>query len=192
MISFIASLGMGLLNFGQMVKKWASKLSPTTLIIAAMAVLSLTLWVRGNHAIKRRDVAVASEKAAWKALDDTKVAYKAAATRAEATQTANLIRVKQEQEQINERNEKILAGMRVDASTRYDRLRAKAQADSRRADEAGLSAAREAACQSVAGADCEAIPTLLKAAQDNTDQLVALIGAVREQEQVDTSPIVAD
>ena len=72
---------------------------------------------------------------------------------------------------------------------RYRRLLASAaEADTSRAADPDLSAVTDAACRAYAGADCAGLPAKLKAAQDNTDQLIALQAWVAGQAVVVTSP----
>jgi hypothetical protein len=123
-----------------------------------------------------------------KAAFDTTVAnYRAAADEAKRLDATNVARVKTEQAAINERTVNAYETKLADSASRYDRLRAQASGYLGRPSPTGLPDTREATCQAVAGTGCDAVPALLKAAQDNTDQLVALQGWVREQSVVDVN-----
>lgn len=115
--------------------------------------------------------------------------YRAAAAKAHADDLANAARVKTEQQAITERTEHAHQAQMADAAARYERLRAKAAAYSGTAGTADVSASREATCLAYAGTGCEAIPALLKAAQDNTDQLIALQAWTAEQGAVDVQGV---
>jgi hypothetical protein len=159
----------------------------------ALAIVAGVQSCQIERVTKQRDEARESAKG-WAVLLDTTVAnYRAAAAEAERAQQANLARVKAERDAVFERKVDELQAARDVADARYRRLlTSAAEADSRGAGDADLSAAADATCRAYAGAACHDIPPLLKAAQDNTDQLVALQGAIREQATIVTSPAPAD
>lgn len=100
----------------------------------------------------------------------------------------NVYRTQAARAAINERSADALALDRDRAVTAYQRLQQRADAHIRAPGGPDLSAQREATCHAVAGTSCNRIPALLKAAQDNTDQLLALIRWVEEQAAVPTVP----
>lgn len=89
---------------------------------------------------------------------------------------------------IDERTIDALKNDRDRAVAGLDRLRAQTAAHIRDTAQPDLSALREATCRAVANAPCDTIPATLKAAQDNTDQLIALIAWAKEQGAVQTTP----
>lgn len=124
------------------------------------------------------------------ALDQTVTNYRAAAAEAKRADAANVARVKSKQSTITERMIDAYQAKLDASASRYDRLREQAAgylAHSRSVATAGLPDTSEATCRAVAGTGCEAIPPLLKAAQDNTDQLVSLQAWVAAQAAVDVS-----
>lgn len=76
---------------------------------------------------------------------------------------------------VDERTIHALTADRDRASADFDRLRDQAEAYLRSASSPDMSAQRDSTCRAVAGTSCEEIPALLKAAQDNTDQLLRWI-----------------
>jgi len=118
------------------------------------------------------------------ALADTVANYRAASDEATRLAAANVARVKSEQTAITERTLDAYQTKLADSASRYDRLRAQASGYLSRPSEAGLPDTRETTCRAVAGAGCDAIPSLLKAAQDNTDKLVSLQAWVAAQSAV--------
>lgn len=114
--------------------------------------------------------------------------YRAAAVEAQRRDLANVVRVKEEQERIsNAEVEKVLARA-ADSDARYQRLLATAKAYSSRPATDGVPETSDATCRAYAGTDCDGIPALLKAAQDNTDRLVGLQAWVKAQATVITTP----
>jgi len=122
------------------------------------------------------------------AFDRTVANYRAAADEATRLAVANVARVKSEQTAITERTIDAYQTKLADSASRYDRLRAQASGYLSRPSQAGLPDTRETTCRAVAGAGCDAIPALLKAAQDNTDKLVSLQAWVSQQAAVDVNP----
>lgn len=122
------------------------------------------------------------------AFDQTVADYRAAAAEAERIQKANLARVKAERDAIDERTINDLKTARDASDARYSRLLASAaEADSSRAADPDLSAVTDAACVAYGAARCDELPAKLKAAQDNTDQLIALQAWVAGQALVATN-----
>lgn len=111
--------------------------------------------------------------------------YKAAAAEAERMDQANIVRVQTEQQAITEKVTNDYQSKLADSTDRYERLRAKASGYLSHPQSPGLPASPETTCLAVAGTGCENVPTLLKAAQDNTDQLLALQAWVKAQSAVD-------
>lgn len=96
--------------------------------------------------------------------------------------------VAQRRAAIDERTIDALKNDRDRAVAGLGRLRAQTAAHIRDTAQPDLSALREATCRAVANAACDTIPATLKAAQDNTDQLIALIAWAKEQGAVPTTP----
>lgn len=115
-------------------------------------------------------------------------AVEAAAARAEKSAVLNFHYVARQRAAIDERKIDALNADRDRAVAAFDRLRANATAHIRDTQSPDLSAFREATCRAVANAACDTIPATLKAAQDNTDQLMALIAWAQEQGAVPTTP----
>ena len=113
--------------------------------------------------------------------------YKAAADEAARLDKANVDRVTKEQTAITEKVTNDYQSKLADSASRYDRLRAQASGYLSHPASPGVPTSPETTCRAVAGADCENVPTLLKAAQDNTDQLLALQAWVTAQSAVDTN-----
>lgn len=157
-------------------------------LIALCGFLSLRLAMIDGDRDKWRDRA----RAEALAHETTVMNYRAAAVKAERVMAANIIRVKSEQDAISERKNHELQTARATADARYRRLlETAAAASASGSGEIGLPPIADATCLAYAGTDCNAIPARLKAAQDNTDQLIALQGWVREQAGVVTSPVEA-
>lgn len=87
----------------------------------------------------------------------------------------NAERVRLARAAIDERTIDALQDDRTRAAAGLERLQRQAAAHLGSPGRPDLSAEREATCRAVAGTGCEAIPAILKAAQDNTDQLLAWI-----------------
>lgn len=111
--------------------------------------------------------------------------YKTAAAEAARQDQANIVRVQTEQQAITEKVTNDYQSKLADSADRYERLRAKASGYLSRPASPGVPETRDTTCRAVAGTDCENLPALLKAAQDNTDQLLALQAWVRGQSAVD-------
>ncbi len=110
--------------------------------------------------------------------------YRAAAETAKRLDVENVARVKTEQTAITERTIDAYQVKLADSASRYERLRAQASGYLSRPVAADVSAARDTTCRAVTGTGCEELPALLKAAQDNTDQLLALQAWTRAQTAV--------
>lgn len=148
--------------------------------LAAALLVTMLLVARGD---------ARHYKALWQqeqsAHQQTIANYKAAADEAARLDKANIDRVTKEQTAITEKVTNDYQSKLADSADRYERLRAKASGYLSHPQSPGVPASPETTCQAVAGTDCEAIPTALKAAQDNTDQLLALQAWVRTQSAVD-------
>lgn len=137
----------------------------------------------------QRDKAMLLAEQTQIAFDQTVADYRSAAAEAQRLQKANLDRVKAERHAIDERTINDLKTARDASDARYRRLLASAaEADSSRAADPDLSAVTDAACLAYGAARCKDIPAKLKAAQDNTDQLVALQAWVTGQATTTTNP----
>ncbi|QVJ07687.1 hypothetical protein L7H23_01290 [Sphingopyxis sp. BSN-002] len=137
----------------------------------------------------QRDKAKLLAEQTQAAFDQTVADYRAAAVEAERIQQANLDRVKAERASIDERTIHDLKTARDASDARYRRLLASAaQADTSRAADPDLSAVTDAACLAYGAARCDELPAKLKAAQDNTDQLIALQAWVAGQAVISTNP----
>jgi hypothetical protein len=153
-------------------------------IIAALGVMLLLAKGDARHWRKTAQ----NEKMAHEL---TVSGYRKAAAEAKAADLENVARVQAEQATITERIEDEYQGKLATAADRYDRLRAQAAAYSGSPRTADMSEASEATCRAYAGTDCDGIPALLKAAQDNTDKLIGLQAWTAAQASVafgDTAP----
>lgn len=149
--------------------------------LVTLAVLLMLARADARHWEKRfkgEEQARLADQAEWKA------AY----YQATYNQVLNAERARLAQAAINERTVHALNADRTRALSAFERLQAQAHAYLRSAADPDLSSSREATCRAVAGTGCEAIPALLKAAQDNTDQLLRWIEWGRAQSEV---PMVA-
>ena len=127
-----------------------------------------------------------ARQAATQAAFDTTVAnYRAAAAEAARLDAENVARVKDKQAAITEKVTHDYESKLADSASRYDRLRAQASGYLSRAGTAAVPASPDTTCLAVAGTRCEELPALLLAAQQNTDQLLALQDWVRAQSKVD-------
>lgn len=143
---------------------------------------------RLERAVDQRDAARELAKSERTAHKQTIANYRAAAMQFARTAAANIARVEAERDAISERKAHELQAARASADARYHRLlETAAEADRRGAGDADLSAIADATCRAYAGTGCDELPATLKAAQDNTDQLLALQGWSREQSRVATS-----
>lgn len=115
-------------------------------------------------------------------------AVEAASAQAIKSAVLNAHYVAQTRAAIDERTIDALKNDRDRAVAGLGRLRAQTASHIRDTAEPDLSALREATCRAVANAACDTIPATLKAAQDNTDQLIALIAWAKEQGAVPTTP----
>jgi hypothetical protein len=148
---------------------------------------------RLDRAIDQRDEARQLASAERAAHHQTIANYRAAAFEFAREAAANVARVKAERDSITERKLHELQIARASADARYRRLlESAAEADSRGAGDVDLSGVADATCRAYAGTGCHELPARLKAAQDNTDQLLALQAWALEQSRVATSPAPAD
>lgn len=159
----------------------------TVLGLGAMAVLAVLLVIAKGDARHWEKRFKAEETA--RALDHAE--WRRATYEATYAHVLNAERVRLARARIDERTIDALDADRRRAAADFLRLDAQAKAYLGAAGSADLSAQREATCRAVAGTGCEAIPALLKAAQDNTDQLLRWIEWGREQGQVPTVPAAA-
>lgn len=125
----------------------------------------------------------------WQLRRDRDLAkVEAASAQAVKSAVLNAHFVAQRRAAIDERTIDALTADRDRAAAGFARLRAQAAAHIGHTAQPDLSALREATCRAVANAACDTIPATLKAAQDNTDQLMALIAWAKEQGAVPTAP----
>ena len=118
------------------------------------------------------------------ALTLTGERLKVASQTAKADALANVVAVKEKQEDITKDIIDDYEDKLAVSDTAAQRLRDRAKAYSSSTSGENLSAARESACRAYAGTNCEAIPTLLTEAQKNTDQLTSLQAWQRGQEEL--------
>lgn len=150
---------------------------------AAVMLLVACAWLwRANNGLQD---AIKAERAAHA---QTVAGYKQAQVKAAAIQEQNLLRVAQAYTDINERKENALKSDRARTVDRYERLLDNAKSYRSAPGNAEMSASADAACIAYSGTPCAELPAKLKAAQDNTDQLVALIGWAKSVAAVPTSP----
>lgn len=114
--------------------------------------------------------------------------WKDAAAKATYDAVLNVYRTTADQAAISERTVHALTLDRDTARGAYQRLQQGAAAHLGAPIRADLSEEREATCRAVAGTSCDQIPALLKAAQDNTDQLLRWIEWGKAQGEVETVP----
>lgn len=143
--------------------------------------LAIALFLT-RGALERRTAQWEAEKSAHL---QTVANYRAAAETARRKDLENVQRVNAEQQAITERITHEYESKLASAGAGYQRLLATAKAHSSRPGAADLSGTSEAACRAFSGTDCNSIPPLLKAAQDNTDKLIALQAWNRDQAAVD-------
>lgn len=139
------------------------------------------------HHVRQRDAARAALGKERQAHRDTVANYQAAAAVAARRDADTLARVAAEQRAITERISDDYQVRLADSVARYERLRTSAAAFASGSVTADVSATREATCRAYAGTACDRIPATLKAAQDNTDQLLALIEWAERQGNVSVS-----
>lgn len=157
----------------------------------ALGILAAFLMLWHIHSGWERKAYNDAYNAGWavehKAHEQTIANYRAAAEEAKRRDHENVVRVQTEQQAITEKVTNDYQSKLADSADRYERLRAKASGYLSHPASPGVPETRDTTCRAVAGTDCEAIPPLLKAAQDNTDQLLALQAWVRAQSVVDTT-----
>lgn len=115
--------------------------------------------------------------------------FKAAQEAAANIAANNLGRVEMEKAKANERADNEIKAFRASTEQRYRRLLT--QASEYRSPSGGpdLSADAESACRAYANAGCSELPAILLAAQQNTDQLIALQNWVAETSAIKTEPV---
>lgn len=168
-----------------------SKIFGATALVAIVAAGIQSC--RLDRVVGQRDAARMLAEAEREAHSRTVANYRVAAVQFALIAADNISRVAAERDAISERKVHELQAARASADARYRRLlESAAEADSRGAGDADLSAIADATCRAYAGTGCDELPARLKAAQDNTDQLIALQSWVLEQSRVATSPAPAD
>lgn len=161
-------------------------LAPFLLPVGGIALAGLAVALFFAKADARHWKKLAENETALRQAD--REAWKQASFQATYDALINVYRVNAQRAKIDERTIHALADDRDRAASGYDRLRTRSAAYLRSPGQPDLSAEREATCRAVAGTGCDAIPPLLKAAQDNTDQLLRLIGWAKSQGEVQTAP----
>ena len=154
---------------------------PLQCALALAIVACAWLW-RANNGLHD---ALKAERAAHA---QTVASFKKASEKAQAIHDENLLSVAQAYTDINERKENALKADRDRTVAGYKRLLANAESYRSAPGNADLSASADAACIAYSGTRCAELPAKLKAAQDNTDQLVALIDWAKSNAAVPTSP----
>lgn len=143
------------------------------LLLGGMAVLALAVMLLAAKSDARhwKKRFIAEEQA--RALDHAE--WRRATYEATYTHVLNAERARLARAAIDERTIDALDHDRRSAAARFRMLDAQAKAHLGAPGAGDLSAEREATCRAVAGTSCDKIPSLLKAAQDNTDQLLRWI-----------------
>lgn len=121
------------------------------------------------------------------AFDRTVASYRFTAEQAARRDAENIVRVRAEQAVITQGVVNDYEVRLRDSADRYERLRAQAAGYSSRLTTAAVPDTSDATCRAYTGTGCDELPALLKAAQDNTDQLVALIAWTKAQATVSPS-----
>lgn len=152
----------------------------------AFALLGLALALMLARADARHWEKVAQRQADLRQQD--RAAMVDATRQATFDALMNVYRVSAARAKIDERTIHALDQDRTAAAAAYQRLRQQTEAYLGAPGSADLSAQREATCRAVAGTGCHEIPALLKAAQDNTDQLLRWIEWGKAQGAVPTAP----
>lgn len=141
--------------------------SAIALLIAALIATATVLSLRIESRTAERDAEHAAHAA-------TVANYRAAAEKAKADDLAHARAVEARDAANAERIAREYETRLADRDARYERLRATAAAYSSRRAEPGVPEDADAACLAYAAARCDELPAKMKAAQDNTDKLVAL------------------
>lgn len=159
---------------------------PIFVLLAANAILFLTLNARTADRDEWRDRAVAEEKAHQQTVTN----YRAASAAAQQAATANVERVKAEQAAITERTKNDYQAQLAAVDARYDRVRAQlaARTDLRSADAAPMSIASDATCRAYGGGSCDDLLAKLAIAERQAWNLVALRQWVADQAAVKVEP----
>lgn len=157
------------------------------IMIALAVVLLGNVFIVQPRLRGQRDTAQADAKAARAKTKLVIEQVRSATYQATFAAVFNAERVRLERAAIDERTVNALAVNRDAAVAGYQRLRSQAAALASAPRNPDLSAEREATCRAVAAAGCNEIPALLKAAQDNTDQLLALIAWAEAQAGIVTT-----
>jgi hypothetical protein len=173
-------IGKKLLSWGGGVFAWLRSLSPTTLIIGALALLNVILWMRGNHIAKQRDHAVAGLKIALDGIENVRKA----SHEAERLQTANLTRVTKQQDAISERVSNDFETRIANARALADKLR-RDHANRSAPGNAAMPATGESTGQPVEAPDENGLSDRLLATEQAI-QLDELITWVEAQQNIDT------
>lgn len=156
-------------------------------VFALLAGIFYWQWDVTAGKLERERLAHAGTKDAFR---QTEANYRRASAEADRLASANIGRVEAEQTIITERTKNDYEARLAATDARYRRLLAQAAAADLGSTEAvPMSLASEATCRAVAGTGCHAIPALLKAAEDNTSQLLALIAWNKAQADVKTNPV---
>ncbi|HEX8412634.1 MAG TPA: hypothetical protein VF637_01935 [Sphingomicrobium sp.] len=157
------------------------------LIVGGIGLAILTIMLLSARSDARHWEKLASQEKAAHA--GTVANYRSASEEAARLDALNVIRVRREQSAITERVVHDYQNRIISADARYDRLRDQAKAYSSGGSDPAVSDAREATCRAYAATGCDELPAKLKAAQDNTDKLIALQAWASAQAAVEVSEL---
>ena len=160
---------------------------PIVVLLAANAILFLTLNARTADRDEWRDRAVAEEEAHQQSVENFRVATAEAQRQAQA----NVVRVKAEQAAITERTKNDYQARLADVDARYDRVRAQlaARTDLSSTDVAPVSIASDATCRAYGGGSCDDLLAKLAIAERQAWNLVALRQWLTDQAAVKVEPV---
>jgi hypothetical protein len=153
-------------------------------VMVALCATIVALWLANGSQQRKLDDAAQALAAERAAHGRTVDGYARAAAIAAQREAEAVARVQAQQAAITERIGHDYQVRLADSDARYQRLREQAASYSGGVVDQDMSAAGEAACRAYANAACDELPALLKAAQDNTDQLLALIAWATAQADV--------
>ncbi|CAD7335344.1 hypothetical protein FIM10_02220 [Sphingomonadales bacterium 56] len=160
---------------------------PIVILLAANAILFLTLNARTADRDEWRDRATAEAKAHQQTVSN----YRAATAEAKRQAQANVARVKAEQAQITERTKSDYQARLADVDARYERVRAQlaARTDLSSANLAPVSLSSDATCRAYGGGSCDDLLAKLAIAERQAWNLVALRRWAADQAAVKVEPV---
>lgn len=151
---------------------------PWQMAVIALLCLSFWLW-RGWDGEVEAHARTKAEFSAFRTAIIDKTAE------AMAKDKANAARVLSEQQQISKEREDALETRLSDTDRAYERLRT--QASNGALGKPDVPALPDATCKAYGGTDCEGLLASLKAAEDQTSQLMELQAWVRSQAAIDVN-----